>query len=214
VEHGENVRLSASTSNGSQVTWKTNKKSIATVDEYGNVTGMKPGEAIITASADGSSVTCSVTVKQPKVQLNQSSATLYRKNTLKLSATVSSGIKPTWKSNKKSVVIVDVDGTVTAIKNGTAVITATVDGVSQTCEVSVLKPDISLSSSELSLKKKEQATISAIVSSGNTPLWSSSNTNVATVSTKGVVTAIQKGKAYIYCVEDGTKVRCTVTITE
>ncbi len=214
IEHGETLQLSASTSNSSPVTWKSSKKSIATVDEYGKVTGLKPGETTITASADGTSATCQVTVKLPTVRLKQTSATLYRGQTLQLSATVSSSIKPTWKTNKSSVALVDATGTVTAIKHGTAIITATVDGVTQTCEITVQKPEITLSSTELTLKKGDSATLLATVSSKNRPTWTSSNSNVISVNAYGDIKALQKGKSYIYAAEDGTKVRCAVTVTQ
>lgn len=214
IEHGESLKLSATTSNESKVTWKSSKKSIATVDEYGRVTGMKPGETIITATADGSSVTCTLTVKLPTLHMDTTAAALYRGQTVKLTATSSSGIKPTWKTNKKSVATVDATGTVTAIKNGTAIITATVDGVSQTCEITVQKPEITLNTTALTLKAGEKSTLTAVVSSGNKPVWSSSNTNIVTVSSKGEIKAIAKGKAYVYATEDGTKTRCTVTVTD
>jgi uncharacterized protein YjdB len=214
MEHGESLKLSAVTSNGSPVTWKSKKTSIATVDEYGKVTGMKPGEAIITAAADGSTASCTITVRLPEVRLNQSSATLYRGQTAKLAADVSSGITPKWKTNKKSVVIVDATGTVTAVKNGTAVITATVDGVSKSCEIIVQKPEIILSTCEIKLKTGEKAAITASVSSNNQPVWTISNSNVISVNSKGEITALAKGKAYVYASEDGTKVRCTVLVTE
>lgn len=214
IEHGENLKLSAITSNGSKITWKSNKKSIAIVDEYGKVTGIKPGEAIITATADGSSTSCILTVKLPTVELNTTSATIYRGQSIKLSASVSSGVSPTWKTNKKSVAIVDATGTVTAMKNGTAIITATVDGVSKTCEITVQKPIITLSATELTLGAGNKATLTALVSSGNLPVWSTSNSNIITVSSKGELKALQKGKAYVYATEDGTKARCTVIVTE
>lgn len=214
IESGETLSLSATTSNDSFVTWKSSKKSIATVDEYGNVTGLKPGATTITATANGTSAICQVTVKLPTVQLNRTSATLYRGKTLQLKATISSSSKPTWKTNKKSVAIVDATGTVTAIKNGVAIITATVDGVTQTCEITVQKPEITLSSTEIALKKGSSATLTANVSSGNPPAWTSSNSNIASVNAYGDIKALQKGRAYIYAAEDGTKVRCTVTVTE
>jgi uncharacterized protein YjdB len=127
---------------------------------------------------------------------------------------VSSGIEPTWKTNKKSVAVINPDGTITAIKNGTATITATVDRVSVTCEVIVNKPEINLSASELTIKVGNTALLSAYVSSGNYPEWSSSNSNVATVNSIGKITGIKKGRAYIYAKEDGTKVRCTVYVTD
>jgi len=214
IERGETLNLSATTSNTSEVTWKSSKKSIATIDGNGTVTGIKPGEATITATADGSSTICKITVKSPIIKLNKANITLYRGQTANLSATVSSGIKPTWKANKKSVAVVDGFGIVTAVKHGTATITATVDGVSKNCEVVVKKPIITLSSSELSLKKGDTTTITATVSSGISPVWSSSNSNIATVYTTGKIIALQKGTAYIYATEDGVRVRCIIRVTE
>lgn len=214
IERNEVLKLTAIASNNSEISWKSSRRSIASVDDKGSVTGLKPGETTITASADGTSVTCKVVVKAPAVNLNESKITLYRGQSFKLYATVSSGIKPTWKTNKKSVAVIDDNGTVTAIKHGTAVITATVDGVSKRCEVVVLQPTITISPDEFTMKKGEDFVLKADVSSGNLPVWSSSNQNVAVVDQTGKVTGLKKGRAYIYASEDGVKVRCTVNVTD
>lgn len=214
IERGESLKLTASTSNNSEVTWKSGKKSIATVDENGNVTGLKPGETDITATANGSSATCKVKVKPPAIKLNLTKVSLYRGQKVQLSAIVSSGVNPAWKTNKKSVALVDQSGLITAVKHGTATITATVDGVSKSCEITVKIPAITLSSSEITIKKGSAASITAEVSSGNSPLWSSSNSNVVTVDASGKISALKKGTAYVYASEDGAKARCTVHVTE
>ena len=108
----------------------------------------------------------------------------------------------------------DNEGKVTAIKNGTAIITVTVDGVSKTCEVTVKKPKITVGQDQISLTAGETCQLKVTVSSGNKPEYYSSNTNVATVNETGMITAIGKGRAYIYAKEDGTKVRMTVTVKE
>lgn len=214
MERGGALTLTATTSNKSPVTWKSSKKSIATIDENGKIIALKPGETTITASSDGSSATCKLTVKKPSIKLSEKKLTLYRGNTYKLNAVVSSGISPSWKTNKKSVAVVDADGTITAMKHGTAIITATVDGVESRCEVIVKQPTITLSQTEITMKMGSSAQLSATVSSGNPPVWSTSNANVATVSENGAVTAVKKGRAYIYATEDGIKLRCTVNVTE
>lgn len=214
IEHGETIKLSAKSSNCSEITWKSSKKSIATIDDKGTVTGLKPGETIITAKADDTTITCKVKVKSPVVKLNKTSVDLYRNHTVQLTASVSSGIAPVWKTNKKSVAVVDETGTVTGIKNGTAVISAAIDGVDKNCTVTVRKPDITLSQEELTLKTGGSAQLSASISSNNLPLWSTSNTNVLTVTSDGKITALKKGTAYVYASEDGTKVKCTVKVTE
>lgn len=214
LENGYTARLKAETSTGHPVTYKSARSSIASVDENGVITAKKPGETVITVTADKTSQTCKVTVKQPTVRLSQTSASLYRKGTLRLSVSSTSKSIPKWKTNKKSVAIVDNEGKVTAIKNGTAIITVTVDGVSKACEITVKKPKITLEKEELSIRTGENYQIKATVSSGNKPEYYSSNTNVATVNESGIITAIGKGCAYIYAKEDGTKVRMTVTVKE
>lgn len=212
LEHNESVKLKASTSNGSLVVWKSSKKSVALVDDQGQVLALKPGEALITASADGTSVTCKVTVKQPRVTLNKTSVTLYRGQTVKLSAAVSSNIAPTWKSNKKSVAFIDENGNVTAVKHGIAVITAKVDGTSRICQVTVEQPEITLSHTELDIKAGETAQLQATVSSNNPVTWSVSNQNVASISNDGTISTYKKGTCYVYAKEDGVKVKCVVHV--
>ncbi|MGF7142485.1 uncharacterized protein YjdB [Anaerotaenia torta] len=207
-------QLTAKSSTKTPITWKSSKKSVAIIDENGKITGIKPGETLITASADKSSQTCLVKVKLPTVKLSQTKVKLFRGQTSRLTASVSSGVAPKWKTNRKSVAVVDESGTITAIKHGTATITATVDGISHSCEVTVASPAIELSKSELNLKVNAAASLSARVSSGNPVTWSSSNENVVTVDQNGQITAWKKGRAYVYASEDGTKVRCTVYVTD
>lgn len=213
MERNASVKLNASVSNHSEVTWKSSKKSVALVDD-GMILAVKPGEALITASADGTSVTCRVTVKQPKVTLNKTSVTLYRGQSVKLNAVVSSGVAPTWRSNKKSVAFVDENGMVTAVKHGLAVITAKVDGISRICQITVEQPEIKLSDTEVHLKAGESIQLRAEVSSGNPVTWSASRKNIASVDSSGMVTALEKGTCYIYATEDGVKERCIVRVLE
>lgn len=211
LEHGGSTVITASTSNGSKVTWKTSKKSIATIEEDGTITGQKPGVTTITAHADGSIATCQVRIKKPTVRLSRSSVSLYRKERVHLSAIVSSSISPKWKSDKKSVATVTENGWVTAQKHGQATITAAVDGVTSKCYITVKQPKIKLSQTEVTLSVGEHIKITAEVSSGNSPEWTSSNSSIATVS-NGTICAIAKGTAYVYAKEDGVKERCKVIV--
>lgn len=214
LENGETYQLSATTSDGSFVTYKSSKKSVAVVDDTGFITAIKPGTTTITISANGTKSLCTVTVKKPTVKLDRTSIKLFRTQSYTLSASVSSNILPTYKTNKKSVAIVDSTGTITAINHGTATITATVDGVSTICIVTVKQPEISLSQTEIFMNKGESKTLYATVSSGNTPIFTTSNSNVVTVNKSGKITALKKGTAYVYCQEDGVKVKCKVTVSE
>lgn len=213
LENKQTKQLTASTSTKARATFKSSKNSVATIDESGLITAVKPGLTIITVACDGTKVTCLVTVKSPTIQLNHVSVTLYRGQTVNLSATVSSNLSPTWKSNRQSVATVDDNGCVTALKHGTATITATVDKVSKTCSITVVQPTITLVPAELSLLPKQTYTLKPKVSSGNHPTYRSSNDSVATVSAEGLITAIGKGAAYITVSEDGIKVKCKVKVT-
>lgn len=214
IEHGETITLAASLSTSSQVTWKSSKSSVATVDQNGTVTGLKPGTTTITASADGSKAACTITVKSPTLSLSKSSITLYRRQTASVTAKVSSGLIPSFKTNKKSVATVDENGVITAIKHGTAVITATIDGVSKTCTVTVKQPAITLSAAEVTLTPGSRYLLKAAVSSGNQPVFSSGSPSIASVSEDGTITALQAGTAYIYAKEDGISVKCKVKVTK
>jgi uncharacterized protein YjdB len=205
LENGYSARLTATVSTGHAVTYKSSKASVASVDETGRITANKPGEATITVTADKTSATCKVKVKEPTVKLSRTAVSLYRRETVRLSVSSTSKSTPKWKTNKTSVATVDSDGTVTAVKNGTAIITVTVDGVSKTCEVTVKKPTITFAKDSVTLTEGASCQAKATVSSGNKPEYSSSNVSVATVDEDGVITAKSAGRATIYAKEDGTK---------
>lgn len=214
LEKNQSFHLIATTSNGSTPVFRCNKKSVALVSEDGWITPIKPGDAIITVKADQTEVICRVTIRKPTITLNKTNLTLYRCQKQTLSATISNKSTPQWSSSAKSVATVSDNGVVTAVKHGTATITVKADGVSKTCKVTVKSPTIKLSASKLSIKKGKKKTLTATVSSGNTPTWSSSNSAVASVSAKGVVTAKKKGTATITVKEDGSSAKCKVTVTK
>lgn len=212
MDNGSTFQLKAAASTGHGLTYKSSKKSVAAVDEKGLITAKKPGEANITISVDGVSEICKIKVRETKVRLDRTKATLYRKGEITLSVSANSKTEPKWKSNKSSVATVDNKGNVTAVKHGTATITVTIDGVKATCEILVKQPGVSFPQSELTLKQGEKICVKAKVSSGNEAVYSSSNTTVATVDEQGNIYACGKGKAYIYATEDGIKAKMTIRV--
>lgn len=212
MENGASYTLTGRTSNGSALSWRSSKKSVALIDENGRVEAVKPGETTITASADGAKAVCRVTVKKPKVTLSHSDVSLYRRQTFRLQAKVSSGRTPVWQSKKNSVATVDENGRVTAIKHGTARICASIDGIKRYCEVTVKPPKINLSTYAATMHTGDLLQLNASVSSGITPSFKSSKSSVASVEPNGCITAEKKGTCYIYVSEDGTKVRCKITV--
>lgn len=129
------------------VTWKSSDKTVATVDESGLVTAVGNGTANITATTeDGNyTATCKVTVEIPELTLSLDKSELTLTQTeeqQKLTATVSdTEEKVTWLSSDPFVATVTRDGTVTAIANGTATITASAGDKTVSCTVEVALTD-------------------------------------------------------------------------
>lgn len=116
----------------------------------------------------------------------------------------------TWKSSNTSVATVDGSGLVTAVKAGTATITATWKGFKRSCEVTVKEKKLTL---------KETATVytgktcrlEALTEPTAKVTWKSSNTSVATVE-KGTVTGIKAGTATITAKANGITRKCKITV--
>lgn len=214
MEIGRSLQLIGKSNPQHTISWKSNNPSVASVDEYGLVTAKKAGNATITASVDGTVRNCKVTVNKPIIRLSHSSIKIYRTQRIRLIAKVSSGKKPSFKSNRPTVATIDSDGLITAVKNGSTIITVSVDGVSKNCIVIVEQPTIKITPSEVTLKAGKSMLLHAKVSSGVKPKWSSSNINVVSVDENGYITARQPGKCYIYAKEDGVKASCIVTVTK
>lgn len=148
---GETLQLTATiypdSATNKTVTWKSSDKTVATVDESGLVTAVGNGTANITATTeDGNyTATCKVTVEIPELTLSLDKTELTLTQTeeqQKLTATVSDPEeKVTWLSSDPFVATVTRDGTVTAIANGTATITASARGKTASCTVEVALTD-------------------------------------------------------------------------
>ena len=92
--------------------------------------GEKPEDQIVPVA--------SVTLNQPEAEM-QVGETLPLK--VQISPSNATEQKVMWGSSKQSVATVSDAGLVTAVAAGTANITATVDGKSATCKITVIKPE-------------------------------------------------------------------------
>ena len=218
------------------VTWKSDKPEIATVDANGKVTAVKVGEATITVTTEdgGKTATCKVTVSETSVAvtgvtLNKATLSLIAGASETLTATVApadaTNKKVTWKSSDAAVATVDAAGKVTAVKAGEATITVTTEdgGKTATCKVTVKAAavavtGVTLNKTALTLNIGASETLSATVAPADATnkkvTWKSSDAAVATVDTNGKVTAVKAGEATItVTTEDGGKTAtCKVTV--
>lgn len=212
-----------------EIIWSTSDESVARVNTKGGVTGIKGGEAIITAtSADsGKTAQCKVIVRQSpeNVSLSHESNTLNINTSFVLSATVlpenTYNKTITWKSSDESVATVDKDGKVTSHKTGTCKIIATASDGKTTAEctvkVFVMAEKVTLNSTSLTMQKGQTFTFKATVlpenTSEKTVTWSSSDETVATVDKNGKMTTLEAGTAVIRATNtDGIYGECTVTV--
>lgn len=175
-------------------------------------------------------------IKVSSIELSEQTASLIRgesktlslKNVYPIGAT-NKGV--TWKSDNPAVASVDGSGKVTALKDGSAVITAaTVDGSqkSASCTITVLKDPVTniwvtaigVAPKTAVLKTGETKTLTVTIApstaTNKAVTFTSSNTAIATVDSKGVITARQAGVVTITATAvDGSRKSdfSTVTVT-
>lgn len=158
AKKGETAQLTAevtpSYADNKRVIWQSSDEKVATVDENGKVTAVGNGTATITAtSVSGSyTATVSVTVKIP-VEIQKLTIEAEKETLTKIgeSTELKVKIEPEnadlqkliWKSHNEKIAIVNENGKVTAVGNGTAEITVTTeDGkITASIMITVKVPD-------------------------------------------------------------------------
>lgn len=127
----------------------------------------------------------------------------------------------TWTSSNEGVATVSQGGEVTAIAEGTSIVTVNCDGKKDECTVTVAivkipVTSVSLDKTTADLLVGETLQLTATVLPDNvtdkTVTWTSSNTEVATVE-NGLATALTAGEAVITATAEEISANCTVTVT-
>lgn len=220
------------------VSWKSSDTGVAAVSSSGKVTAKAAGTATITVTTEdgGKTASCKVTVTETGAAVESISLS---KTELSLGVgsaqTLDVIFKPSnagntdvsWKSSDTGVATVSSSGRVTAKAAGSATITATSadGGKTASCKVTVTESasavtSVTLDVTSLSLKEGEEykleATVSPSTASNQNVTWESSDESVATVSSRGVVTALKAGTTKIAVTSESNPNRyalCTVTVT-
>ena len=238
LTEGESARIIATVSPGNatnkKVIWSSDNPLVTVSD--GMVTGAKPCNATVTAKSEdgGKTATCTVTVKAKVISvtgvvLDETSLTMTEGDTKFLNATVSpedaTDRSVTWSSDNEKVVVVSSTGVLAAKAPGRATVTVKTNdgGKTAACSVSVeskvISVDgVSLSDYYLSMTEGDTYALTATVmpedATDKTVSWSSSDTDVAAVSSEGLVTAKSEGSAEVTVkTNDGGKTEvCYVTV--
>lgn len=202
-------------------TFASSDETIATVDNNGKVVAIKAGSATITATVDKITAQCTVTVynKATAIALDIQSIDMYsgETHTLVVTATPSEGIRQVlFATLDEKVATVDENGVITAVGAGSTTITATLDDVTASVTVTVIKVAFEQQNYSLALNAEQQLVLtfdptSATETNVN---YVSSNGNAVSVDNEGKVKALSYGQATITAsVEGKFSVTCTVTVS-
>src|SRR5438132_1312977 len=157
VAAGQSVQLTATPKDGNgnslsgrTVTWSSSNTSVAIADVNGNVTGLAPGSATVTATSEGKTGTAAITVTSvpvASVTASPASASVPEGQTVQLTATPRdangnplTGRVLSWSSGNTSIATVNASGLVSGVVAGSATITATSEGQSGTSAITVTPP--------------------------------------------------------------------------
>ena len=214
----------------SLVSFRSQDETIATVDDKGNVKGVKAGTVDILITTDVPTVngTCKVTVEEDKTELTgiaieplsvEIGKTKQIKYTLQPEGATAN---VTFKSQDETIATVDAQGNVTGVKEGTVKIDVTTDvaDVKGTCDVTVTGAAIvptGITIEPLSVKvggtKQIKYTLQPDGATAKVTFKSQDET-IATVDAQGNVKGVKVGKVKIDVTTDvdGVKGACDVTV--
>lgn len=167
-------------------------------------------------------ITTGINLDKPELTLNVNESSKYV--AILSPYTIANNTSLTWKSSNPDVATVDANGVVTGISEGKATITVrNSNGLSASSEVTVTNintpiTNVSLNFSDLEIRKDSSQGLRATITPKETTddktlTWESSNPEVATVSSTGVVTARRPGNAIITVrTSNGLTDTCNITV--
>jgi choice-of-anchor A domain-containing protein len=200
---GSTTTLSDATNGG---VWSSSNTNIATVNSSGVVTGVSAGTATISYTVTNA---CGTAAKSVTITVNNctpctlpvvvaitGTAIICSGSTVALADVTGGGV---WSSSNTNVAIIDATGVVTGISAGSTTIRYSVTNLcgttTQTFNVTVnTVPTVAAITGTTTVCAGSATTLSTANGGGT---WSSSNTNIATVNSNGVVTGVSAGSATI-----------------
>ncbi len=238
---GQKINVNASVlpekTNNKTLEYKSSNEKIAVVDGEGNVTPVGNGTCqITTTTTDGSNLQakCNVNVdikpiKVTDIKIRQKSYTIISLNqtpsfrtTITPSNATNKEVK--WTSSNENIAVVSENGIVTPVKNGTCkIIATTTDGTNLSASIDITVDfkvtSISFSTKSYTITSVNQTPsfrekISPSNAANKSVKWTSSNENVAKVSTTGVIKPVKNGTCKIIATTtDGTNLSASIDIT-
>ena len=225
---GEEYKLKL-TLNGTQedtdVLFSSSDSDVVTVSDNGTITALKEGTAIISSTHNGESSSCTVTVlpAPEKLTLNKTKITMGVGETYKFKYTMTAGsgsVTKSFVSADKSVVAYQGACTFKALKVGKTTVTlSTFNGISASCEITVLPLPKTISSKYTSYTVQIGHSVKAQILT-NSGSWCSSYTyenndsSIAICNSSGKITGKKIGSITVTVTSsNGKKCNFTINVT-
>ena len=218
----------------SLVTWSSSAPPVATINAAGLASGLIVGSTTITAASGTVQGTAMLTVTSPvltSVAVTPANASIAAGETQQFTATgtYSDGSvqnltnAATWTSSGPAIASVSPSGAAVALAVGTATISATAGSFTGTASLTVTPPvviglNVVPASLSMVLGSSRQLQAIATLSDGTTQdmtgtvAWSSTDPNIATVSSGGLASAAQVGSTTILAQSNGLTGSAQITV--
>jgi len=218
----------------SNVTWSSSSAAAATVDVNGLVTGVAAGTTSITAALNGITQSMTLTITAPtitSISITPEGFTvpIGISQQFVASAVYSDGSSQdlvsgvTWTSSLLSAATIDANGSATTLAAGTTTITATVGSLTDSTTLTVVPAHLTSISvlpatATMAVGTLQPFTATGIFDDGSTQLlpsiqWSSSASNVLSIASTGLATAVSTGTSTVTAASGGISGSATVTVT-
>ena len=196
------------------VQWSSNKKKIASVNEFGEVTGLKKGKAVITAKIGKKKYKATVTVKKRQIKINPTKTTIEKDQHIFLQLlNKKDEDQAVWTTSNDKVVIVAQSGEIAGVKPGKATITVQVGKQKAKAEITVKAKPLSLSETKIEMDEGSDEALSINNYENQNVKWTSSDESIATVE-NGIIHAKKEGKVTITATIDKKDYTCDVTVNK
>lgn len=214
-----------------KVTYQSSDADVASVNEIGRITGISVGDAVITVLCGSVKKDLSIKIVEKKsdeipvtdIEIADHEDKLEVDKTMTLSATVlpadATDSKVQYKSSDEKIATVNSSGEVKGISKGNVTITVSAGKITKNVKltVKVATTEIKLDSVYLVLRPGETHQINASVVPGDASqsiTYKSVDTDIASVSSSGLITANKCGSGTIIVQNDDTSTAIAVVVDE
>lgn len=192
------------------VTYKSDDEKIVKIDN-GILTAIKSGKTKIMLSAEGKTLTTTVTVKDRHITLDENEKTLMLGKSYQMKVKNAGKRALSFKTGKKTVIEVDEKGEVRALNPGEDVVTVQAGDSTLKCKFIVKEEKLSVPST-ITLTKGSTGTIPVKNLVNQHITWASDYPEVASVDEAGTITAHKAGEAIISATISGKVYRTTLIV--